>query len=98
MDYIVQKRELQNLIASAVQIGFQRGLESAGKKPRFISQNKAYQQFLKSRVQTWVKDGRILPTTNGNGKTSTVYYEYTKLLEIDTSDQIIIHKPYISMS
>ena len=94
MSYQVSKIELENLIAAATLIGFQRGLESIGKRPRLVSQNKAYQQFLKARVQTWVKDGRIIPTTNGNGKTSTVYYDYGKLLELDTSDKIIIHKSF----
>ena len=92
MEYQISKLELTNILAIATQIGFQRGLESVGEAPRFVSQNKAYNRFLKSRVQTWVRNGWIKPTTNGNGKTSTVFYEYARLMELDASDKIVIHK------
>ena len=92
MLYQITKRELEKLLAVATQVGFQRALETVGKKPRVISQNKAHIQFCKSRVQTWIKDGRIIPTTNGNGRTSTIFLDYAKLLELDASEKIIIHK------
>jgi hypothetical protein len=90
----ISKRELENLLATATAIGVRRGLEYAGEMPRLISLNRAYKQFCKARVQTWIKDGRIKTTTNGNGKTSTVYLDYAKLLELDASDVVIIHKSY----
>jgi hypothetical protein len=46
-------------------------------------------------VQNWVGDGLIVPRPNGNGRTSTVYYDYARLLELDASDRIVIRKAYV---
>ena len=97
MDTIqMNKRELEDIIATASEMGFCRALFLMGKTPRVVSENRAHKQFCKARVQTWVKDGKITCTTNGNGVTSTKYYDYEKLLKLDVSDNVIIHKAYVS--
>ena len=94
MDFIISNIELEKIIAKSTEIGFQRGLETVGAAPRFVSQNYAYKRFLKARVKNWVENNLIKPAPNGNGKTSTVYYEYAKLLELEASNTIIIRKAY----
>jgi hypothetical protein len=96
MDFVISKKETLKLLSEAFQIGFQKGCESDSARPKYLSQNKAYQKFKKSRVQNWVKDGLIAGKPNGNGKTSTVYYEYAKLMELDMSDKIVIRKPHMA--
>jgi hypothetical protein len=96
LDFYCTRRELLNLLKEATKIGYVKGMEDAGKAPKYISQNRAYKAFKKPRVQAWVNDGFILGKPNGNGRTSTVYYEYAKLLELDASEEIKIRKPYIS--
>lgn len=96
MDLYISKNDARELISKAVQIGFERGLETAGVKSKYISQNRAYKMFRETRVKNWVNDGLIAGKPNGNGKTSTVYYEYAKLLELDTSDIVKIRKPFTS--
>jgi hypothetical protein len=92
MLYQISDKEIQELIAIGTQIGIQRGLEFIGEKPRVISQNRAYRQFTQGRLKNWIKEGRISAMPNGNGKTSTKYYDYATLLALDQSDKIIIHK------
>jgi hypothetical protein len=87
--------EISTLLSKAVEIGVEKGLEAAGSSPRFISQNKAHKLFHKSRVYNWVNDGLIVGKPNGNGRTSTVYYEYARLLELEASDKIVIRKAYV---
>jgi hypothetical protein len=55
----------------------------------------SHEAFKRTRVKNRVSDGLISGKPNGNGKTSTVYYEYSKLLELDASEEIKIRKPYI---
>jgi hypothetical protein len=93
--YNLPKNELIKLISEGVSIGFQKGLEFSGKKSKYISQNQAHKLFVKSRVQNWVQDGMIKGKPNGNGKTSTIFYELSKLMELDASEKIKIRKPYI---
>jgi hypothetical protein len=94
MDFVISKIETIKILSEAFQIGFRKGLETTGNTPKYISQNKAYKMFQKSRVQNWVNDGLITGKPNGNGKTSTVFYEVSKLMELDMSDKIRIRKPY----
>jgi hypothetical protein len=89
------KDEICALLAKAVEIGVKKGLETSGASPKYVSQNKAYKLFCRSRVCNWVNDGLIAGKPNGNGKTSTVYYEYARLLVLDASDRIVIRKAYI---
>ena len=96
MDLIISQSELIKLIAGSTEIGFQRGLETAGTAPKFISQNAAYTRFQKARVRTWVENELIHPKHNGNGRNSTIYYEYARLLELEMSDNIIVRKAYES--
>lgn len=86
--------EMIQLLSESYQIGYRKAREDLGKQPKYISQNKAYALFMRSRVQNWVLDGLINGKPNGNGKTSTIFYEYSKLMELDTSDRIVIRKPY----
>ena len=94
MDFIISRNETIKLLSEAFQIGFQKGCESDSPSPKYISQHKAHKKFTKSRVQNWVNDGLIAGKPNGNGKTSTVHYEYAKLMELDMSEKIVIRKPY----
>jgi hypothetical protein len=96
MDLIISQKETIKLLSEAFKIGFQKASELTATSPKYISQNKAYARFTKSRVQNWIKDGLISGKPNGNGKTSTVFYEYAKLMELDASDKIVIRKPYIT--
>jgi len=95
--------EVEKIFAAGMRIGIQWGLKFAGRKPSVISQNKAYKEFVPSRVKNWVEMNRIKPITvkskikdeNGKiteGKTSTVYYDYQTLLLLDASDKAIICK------
>jgi hypothetical protein len=95
MELYISSGEITRLLSGAVEIGVRKGLEAAGELPRLISQNKAYKRFHESRVRNWVNDGLIVPKPNGNGKTSTVYYEYARLMELDASDRIVIRKAYV---
>jgi hypothetical protein len=95
MEVYMSRGEVAELLAEAVRIGVEKALEAAGVSPRYISQNKAYKRFHRSRVLNWVNDGLIAGKPNGNGKTSTVFYDYAKLLELDASDRIVIRKAYI---
>jgi hypothetical protein len=83
-----------DLLSVASKIGYIKGLTDARKIPKYISQNEAYFLFKRVRVKNWVADGLIVPKPTGNGKTSTVFYEYAKLQELDMSDEIKIRKPY----
>jgi hypothetical protein len=96
MELYMSKREMTDLLAEAVRIGVEKGLENTGEAPKYVSQSRAYKLFCRSRVNNWVSDGLIVPKPNGNGKTSTVFYEYARLLELDASDRIIVRKAYIS--
>ncbi|MDR2816067.1 MAG: hypothetical protein LBB62_05125 [Proteiniphilum sp.] len=95
LEYYLTEKDMSGLLERAVEIGVGKGLEYAGTVSRYISQNEAYRRFRKSRVRNWVKDGMIKGKPNGNGKTSTVYYEFARLLELDASDKIVIRKAYI---
>jgi hypothetical protein len=95
MELYMSRDEMTRLLANAVEIGVKKGLEATGTSPKLISQNKAYRRFRRSRVQNWVGDGLIVPRPNGNGRTSTVYYDYARLLELDASDRIVIRKAYV---
>jgi len=90
----ISRIEMIHLLSEAVQIGYQKAMESSGKNPKYISQNIAHKMFMKSRVNNWVNDGLISGKPNGNGKTSTVFYEYSKLMELDASERIVIRKAY----
>ena len=90
----VSRLDMIHLLSEAVQIGYMKASEDLGKRPKYISQNKAYNLFRKSRVENWVNEGLITGQSNGNGKTSTVYYDVSKLKILDTSDKIVIKKPY----
>ncbi|MCL2652085.1 MAG: hypothetical protein FWD60_13820 [Candidatus Azobacteroides sp.] len=93
-ELIISRIEMIRLLSEAVLIGMQKEKESSGKKPKYVSQNTANKMFMRSRVKNWVNDGLISGKPNGNGKTSTVYFEYSKLMELDASDRIVIRKPY----
>jgi hypothetical protein len=95
LELYMTRDEISKLLSKAVAIGVEKGLEAAGSSPRLISQNKAHKLFRKSRVRNWVNDGLIAGKPNGNGRTSTVYFEYAKLMELDASDKIIIRKAYV---
>ena len=95
----ISRDEMVKLLSESFQIGFKKAMElSQNKKKRFldkdISQNRAHELFTRSRVENWVRDGLILGVKNGNGKNSTVFYEYAKLMELDASKKIVIRKPY----
>jgi hypothetical protein len=94
LDFYCSKKEVLDLLSAVSKIGYEKGLIETGKAPKYISQNKAYRLFMKSRVRNWVNDGLISGKPNGNGRTSTVYYEYARLLELDASEVIRIRKPY----
>jgi predicted ABC-type ATPase len=93
-EYRLSRPETIKLISEAYQTGFHKGLESAGLKKKYVSKNQAYKLFNKSRVNNWINDGLITMKPNGNGKTSTVFLEYAKLQELDSSDRIVIRKSY----
>jgi hypothetical protein len=95
LELYMTRDEISALLSRAVEIGVERGLENAAAAPKLISQNKAYKIFKKSRVRNWVNDGLIAGKPNGNGRTSTVYFEYAKLMELDASDRIVIRKAYV---
>jgi len=94
----ISRKEMIELLSESFKVGFQKAAENSVKRTKYISQNKAYHDFKKSRVQNWVRDGLIAGKPNGNGKTSTVYFEYSKLMELDASDKIVIRKPYNSIN
>jgi len=93
-EFLISRNEMIKLISECVQIGCERVLADLGKKPKYISQRKAYELFTQSRVKNWVNDEFISPKPNGNGKNSTIYYEYTRLMVLDASDRIVIRKSY----
>jgi hypothetical protein len=95
-DLIISKREAEQLLTSAFQVGFQRGLETLGERPKYISQNRAFRMFKRSRVKNWVANGLIQPLPNGCGKTSTIQFELAKLMTLDASNRIVIRKAYVS--
>jgi len=90
----ISQIEMVKLLSESVQIGYQKAMEISGKAPKYISQHKAYQMFNSGRVKGWVSAGLIVAKPNGNGKKSTINYEYAKLMELDASNRIIIRKPY----
>jgi hypothetical protein len=98
LQYYMTPEEAEKLLSRSVEIGFQRGLETAGVKSKYITQNKAYALFRRSRVEHWVQDGLIRPKYSGNGKTSTIWYEYAQLLKLDVSTAIVIRKGYTGKS
>ncbi len=91
----IRKVDLEFILQRANEMGRADMLFQSGNAPSVISQSRAYRQFVKSRVQNWVRDGRISPISNGNGKTSTVFYKLDELLKLDASDKVIIRKSYI---
>ncbi|MDR1348021.1 MAG: hypothetical protein LBJ63_06280 [Prevotellaceae bacterium] len=95
LDFYCTQSEIIDLLAKVSEVFYNKGKIDAG-APKYITQNKAYRHFEKSRVKNWVSDGLISGKPNGKGKTSTVYYEYSKLLELDASEKIKIRKPYIN--
>ena len=95
LQYYLTPEELSKLLSMAAEIGVARGLETAGAKSKYISQNKAHRLFRRHRVEHWVADGLIQPKYTGNGKTSTIWYEYAQLLKLDASTDIIIRKGYV---
>jgi hypothetical protein len=92
MDIYVSRNDIVKLISEAVSIGFRKGLELSGMESKYISKNKAHKIFGKVRVNQWIADGDIKPKYNGNGETSTINLEYSKLLELDASETIKIRK------
>jgi hypothetical protein len=95
LDFYCTKGEIIDLLAKVSEVWYNKGKIDAG-APKYISQNKAYRHFEKSRVKAWVSDGLISGKPNGNGKTSTIHYDYARLLELDASEEIKIRKPYIA--
>ncbi len=88
--------EVTKLIATGVEIGFNRALQEMGVGSRLISQSEAYRRFKKSRVKHWVNEGKVRPERNeGLGKNSTIYYDINKLLVLDNGEKIIINKRII---
>jgi hypothetical protein len=95
-DFFCTKKEMLHLLSEVRKLGYLDGLQDAGKAPKSISRNNANRLFSKSRVQNWINDGLITGKPLGNGKTSTVYYDYARLMELDASEVIKIRKPYIA--
>jgi hypothetical protein len=93
LEYYCTKREIEDLLSCASKIGYIKGLGDVGKISKYISRNRAYKVFTKARIRRWVNEGLLLPKYSGNGKTSTIYYEYLKIVELDMSDEIKIRKP-----
>jgi hypothetical protein len=96
MYYHITRDEAKELISISFQAGFQKCLENLGKGSKYITQNRAYKRFERRHVENWVNDGLLTAKPNGNGKTSTKFYELARLLELDASDKITIRKPYPS--
>jgi hypothetical protein len=95
MDIYYPRNEAVEIIAEGCRIGYQKGLEACGAVSKYLSQNKAYALFKCTRVRGWVRDGLIQPKYSGNGRSSTIYYEHARLLELDASDRIVIRKGYV---
>jgi len=96
MDFVISNIMLEKLIAQGVEIGFQKGLESIGGMEKYWSQNKAYNRFGRNNIINWVRDGRYKPMVGGNGRNSTKLYDYSKLLELEAANTIVIRKAYVS--
>jgi hypothetical protein len=96
MDLLISRNETINLLSEAFRVGYQRGRESTAASPKYVSKNKAFKLFRRSRVENWINDGLISGKPNGNGKTSTICFELAKLMELDMSETIKIRKPYIT--
>ena len=93
MEYLLSKTEIDQLLANEREITIVKTLALLGIKTDRVSQNKA-EKIVGGRVKlaNAVKEGRIKAISNGNGKTSTVLYDYARLIEIRNSEKIIIHK------
>jgi hypothetical protein len=94
MEIYMSKHDVITILSEGVQMGFKLALETLGESPKNITQNKAHKIFGRSRVENWVKDGLIAGKPNGNGRNSTIFYEYAKLMQLDASERIKIRKPY----
>jgi hypothetical protein len=92
LEYYSTRKEIEELLSCASKIGYIKGLGDAGKISKYISRNRAYKVFTPARIRRWVNEGLLLPKYSGKGKTSTIYYEYLKILELDMSDEIKIRK------
>ena len=92
MDYIITPNETEKLLSRAFAIGFQRGLETAGAAPQYVSQNAAFKRYGKGRVLGWVESGQLIRKPSGGGKTSTVFYEAARLQQLDAANCIVIRK------
>ena len=97
MDYVLSKTELDRLLATEREVTIIKTLALLGIKTDRVSQNKAEKIVGgKAKLANAVKEGRITPIPNGNGKTSTVLYDYARLIEIRNSEKIYIHKAVVS--
>jgi hypothetical protein len=96
MNYQISQEEFIKILSVATQIGFQKGLESSFSVPKYVSQNQAAKLLTRTRLENLVKQGKITPKINGNGKTSTKLYNLSELMVMDSSDKIIIQKGYES--
>jgi hypothetical protein len=90
----ISQLEVEKLLSKSFRIGYQEAMAEAGERPKYISQNRAYRTYGKSRVQNWVAAGLLAVKPNGNGKTSTKQYEQTRLMTLDASNAIVIRKPW----
>lgn len=84
---------LSTLLQNTYKKAWRECMQSYGKQPKYISQNTAYKIYNRCRVKRWVKMGKILPVQGGiAGKTSTIFYEHSKLEVLDTAENIEIFK------
>jgi len=91
-DLRISGSEVIKLTSAAFEMGLYRGLRMAALKDKYISCNKAYKIFTRSRVEKWIENGLIKEKPNGNGKTSKKLLESEKLMELDLSERIVIYK------
>ena len=81
------------LISEGVRMGYQKCELDRAEKPKYISQNKAYKKFERTRVEDWVERGLInYKTKSERGDTTAKWYEYARLEELDIANQITIYK------
>ena len=95
LDFYCSKVELRNLLTETRKLGYKEGLREGKGKSKYISQNAARKELGASRLKHWMNDGIISFKTNGEGKNSRKYFEYSKLLELDSSEKIKIRKVYL---
>jgi len=92
MDVVLSIEAIQSLISNAVQIGFQKAMETASVLPKDTSRNKAWKRYGRMRIDRWEAAGLLHGRKLGDGKTSTIYYNTARLMELDAADIMVVGK------